>query len=184
MIDEMLYKQRAYAAEEALKESMAWNAILTTEDSRKMAVIEAVNTWYEETQLGFALPADVVSAERSLCESIEKYRCDSVSDRRVSTENGRAEKVDSPVIADDRQWIPVGDRLPEPDNQEIEIAFWDGCYMCRVFGAYDAEMEEDPNYDGIGWCVAQEPLNANGLTVTHWRYPVALPEPPADERQK
>jgi len=43
--------------------------------------------------------------EMILAESLFEEWKSPVSDKRVSTENGRAEKVDSPVIADDRQEI-------------------------------------------------------------------------------
>ncbi len=68
------------------------------------------------------------------------------------------------------KWISVEDRLPLVDNEEVEIAFWDGCYMCRTFGAYEHSDND--------WYVGQEPFLEPDWTVTHWRYPDALPEPP------
>lgn len=73
-------------------------------------------------------------------------------------------------------WISA-DIKPEgtcaAEKNELEIAFWDGCYMCRIFGVYDLEME--------AWYSCQEPIEEDGFVVTHWRYPVALPEPPVKE---
>ncbi len=74
------------------------------------------------------------------------------------------------------KWISVEDRLPAPDNDEVEIAFWDGVYMCRIFGAYD--------YDKKDWYVSQGLLvdvDTPDWKVTHWREPEPLPEPPEDK---
>ena len=40
--------------------------------------------------------------------------------------------------------------LPPMSMPELEILYWDGCYMCRVFGTYD-HAEKD-------WYVCGEPL--------------------------
>ena len=68
-------------------------------------------------------------------------------------------------------WISVDDRLPLHNN-EVEIAFWDGCYMCRAFGIFEYgewmscgdEIEEDRQF-----------------RVTHWREATPLPPPPTDK---
>jgi len=71
------------------------------------------------------------------------------------------------------EWISVEDRLPEQNDREVDIAFWDGTYMCRIYGAYD--------HDAGAWYVGQMPLieeDTPEWKVTHWKYPTPLPEPP------
>lgn len=63
-------------------------------------------------------------------------------------------------------------KCPFPKLPEVEIAFFDGTLMCRIFGCYDHK-------EGA-WYVNGEPFEQNGFKVTHWRTASNLPEPPKD----
>ena len=76
------------------------------------------------------------------------------------------------MVNDMSEWRKVADELPYPDNEvEIEVAFWDGVYMCRMFGAYTED----------GFYVGEAPLEPS-FKVTHWKECYPLPEPPTQPK--
>jgi len=93
------------------QESRAENSRLRTEHRD----LQETLTWCH-SRLLMALNDEPFSDCPHLCAHIEKLGC--ASDRRVSTENGRAEKVDSPVIADDRQYACRACGLPMLDGEQ------------------------------------------------------------------
>lgn len=75
-------------------------------------------------------------------------------------------------------WHKASD-LPPPMVPEVEIVYWDGCYLCRIFGAYDHSEGE--------WYVGGEPLidsDTPEWEVRYWAYPRLLPtaEPRQEEK--
>jgi len=74
---------------------------------------------------------------------------------------------------DKMEWISVKDRLPK-SSREVEVAFWDGCCMCRTFGGYE---------DGV-WYVGQDELEDHEFKVTHWKDPTpSRPHPTINRRR-
>ena len=65
-------------------------------------------------------------------------------------------------------WHEASDLPPRP-VPEVEILYWDGCYMCRIFGGYDHENGD--------WYVGGEPLIEPGTDweVRYWAYPRLIP---------
>jgi hypothetical protein len=78
------------------------------------------------------------------------------------------------IIKLELPWISVEDNCPDT-NREVEIAFWDGSYMCRIHGGYD---------DGEWW-IGDKPWNSDDCfgpeyPVTHWKEAAILPNPPEE----
>ena len=65
------------------------------------------------------------------------------------------------------EWIPVSERRPE-DPSEVEIVYWDGVEMCRIFGSYIERV----------WWSGPDEIEGFGIYVTHWKYPTPLPKAP------
>ena len=65
-------------------------------------------------------------------------------------------------------WISVKQFMPNPGECELEIAYWDGVYMCRCLGIYDGDQ----------WWTNQELIETDGFIVTHWKDCEELPDAP------
>ena len=62
-----------------------------------------------------------------------------------------------------------------PISEEVEIAFWDGCYVVRMFGAYT----EDGWYSGE-YELPIKRKHHTGESMIGWQKARPLPEPPKD----
>lgn len=80
-------------------------------------------------------------------------------------------RLQAQIEALQNPWVPVETDFPNDgmeDAREVEIAFWDGCYMCRCFGGYT----------DYSWWIGDEPLETHGREVIAWRECSPLPPPP------
>jgi hypothetical protein len=99
-----------------------------------------------------------------LSQGLLSLKCESQSNEQEPSDfNSGCSVADTGDDMSD--WIGVDDQLPTSNN-EVEIAFFDGCYMCRIFGAYEAS----------NWWLGDEILE----DVTHWREATPLPELPKE----
>ncbi len=66
-------------------------------------------------------------------------------------------------------WHPASEP-PSNAVPEVEILYWDGTYLCRIFGGYD--------HDEADWYVGGEPLidpDTPEWEVRWWAYPRLMP---------
>jgi hypothetical protein len=66
-------------------------------------------------------------------------------------------------------WHPASE-LPPIQIPELEILYWDGTYLCRIFGTYDVEYKD--------WFVGGEALIESDTPeweVRWWAYPRLVP---------
>lgn len=95
----------------------------------------------------------------------ERYRHDRVQDFEV------AEAQELAKLREERRWIPVGERLPEADEQVLAIVsgIWKNITFERAYELVNWSSDE-------GWIMEAWPEFENP-EVTHW---MPLPEPPEE----
>ena len=95
----------------------------------------------------------------------ERYRHDRVQDFEV------AEAQELSKLRQERRWIPVGERLPEPDKQVLAIVSgrWENIAFNRAYELASWSSDE-------GWIMEEWP-ELEDLEVTYW---MPLPEPPEE----
>ena len=93
----------------------------------------------------------------------ERYRHDRVQDFEV------AEAQELAKLRQERRWIPVGERLPEPDKQVLAIVSgrWENITFDRAYEL--ASWSSDEGWVMEAWPELEDP------EVTYW---MSLPEPP------
>lgn len=112
------------------------------------------------------LTAALADAERRLelwatAGNGERYKLEIGDMDGIGCRNETIKLLDARIAAleSHQRWVAVSESKPTDD--EVEIAFWDGTLMCRIFGAWDAR-------EGA-WYAGGEPLEGSGVEVVAWR---------------
>jgi hypothetical protein len=68
-------------------------------------------------------------------------------------------------------WHVAADDLPPYNHDEVEVAFWDGSDMCRIFATLFPDGE---------WWAGQDRLDED-FEIVYWRYPTPMPDYPYEQ---